>query len=137
MTEEDLAARPLPAVANPITQRKTRPEMPSLAPGQPVSARFAKRPRWYPGIIVQPNADGTYQVLYDDGDVEEAVLRKHIKAASHNDDSGGVGGAAIADAVEEDVIEAWPVAAESDGEVGRVHESHPPSLLSAPLDPSV
>eukprot|EP00962_Isochrysis_galbana_P032584 scaffold10717_cov155-Isochrysis_galbana.AAC.2 len=58
-----------------------------FALGQRVKARFGasgKGPsgtRWYPGTIVLLRPGGLYDVEYDDGDHEEAVLPKYIKGA--------------------------------------------------------
>jgi hypothetical protein len=34
---------------------------------------------WYPGIVRARNADGTYEVEYDDGDTESSVKRKFVR----------------------------------------------------------
>ena len=36
---------------------------------------------WFAGKITKVNQDGTYNVAYDDGDIENAVLARYIKAA--------------------------------------------------------
>ena len=37
---------------------------------------------WYPGVVDAANADGTYAVRYEDGDYEDRIKRKFIKALS-------------------------------------------------------
>jgi hypothetical protein len=39
-----------------------------------VEARFGGGEEWYPGMVFAARADGTYQVNYDDGDVEAPAL---------------------------------------------------------------
>lgn len=34
---------------------------------------------WYPGVITEVGADGTFAVLYDDGDFAPILRRHHIK----------------------------------------------------------
>ena len=36
-------------------------------------ARLGGREKWYGGVVVTDNGDSTFEVKYDDGDVEEAV----------------------------------------------------------------
>lgn len=33
----------------------------------------------YPGTICTSNADGTYKILYDDGDIEDQVAREFVR----------------------------------------------------------
>ena len=42
--------------------------------GQCVEARFGGKNKWYGGVIIKDNGDGTYGVRYDDGDSELAVV---------------------------------------------------------------
>ena len=50
--------------------------------GMMVRAHFAKGSgRWHGGRISAANPDGTYRVAYDDGDVEDAVQPRFIRAA--------------------------------------------------------
>ena len=44
-----------------------------LAVGAVVEARHDAGELWFPGTIAAVNADGTYDVHYDDGDVEHGV----------------------------------------------------------------
>merc|ERR1711988_230080 len=48
-----------------------------LRPGMPVSARYG--PGWFSGEISRRNEDGTYVVLYADGDIRTAVPADNIK----------------------------------------------------------
>ena len=57
----------------------------TLAAGQRVKARFGgnnttKVPSFkkYPGVIVKANKDGSYHILYDDGEEEMCVKRQYI-----------------------------------------------------------
>lgn len=53
----------------------------TLVAGQRVEARFGgnntKVPK-YPGAIVKANKDGSYHILYDDGEEEMNVRRRYI-----------------------------------------------------------
>ena len=60
--------------------------------GQKVEARFGGKSRFYPGTITKSNGDGTYEVLYDDGDSEKKVDASLIKAAAGSSSSSGSGG---------------------------------------------
>jgi hypothetical protein len=53
---------------------------PRLAVGTPVTARFRGSPSMYPGKISCVNEDGTYDVAYDDGGAEAAVVSSFIEA---------------------------------------------------------
>jgi len=50
-------------------------------PGTAVECRFGKTPKFYGGAIEAARADGTYAVLYDDGDREDGVVRRRIRLA--------------------------------------------------------
>jgi hypothetical protein len=54
--------------------------------GDKVEAQFKGKGKHYPGKVKAVNADGTYSVLFDDGDKDEAVADSNIKS------SGGNGG---------------------------------------------
>jgi hypothetical protein len=47
--------------------------------GSKVLARHGAGCNWYPGSITAVNADGTYALLYDDGDIETIRARYQIK----------------------------------------------------------
>jgi hypothetical protein len=51
----------------------------TLPYGTRVQALYSVEEGWYPGIIEAVNDDGTYQVQYDDGDVDESVPLSHIR----------------------------------------------------------
>jgi CheY-like chemotaxis protein len=55
----------------------------ALQPGTAIEARHGGKATYYPGKIHEHNGDGTYKVLYDDGDREIRVTRDLIKAAKH------------------------------------------------------
>jgi hypothetical protein len=48
--------------------------------GEKIEARFGGKNKFYGGRIVKDNGDGTYEVHYDDGDVEKEVkfIRKWV-----------------------------------------------------------
>lgn len=47
--------------------------------GDKVEARFGGRTRWFKATVERENRDGTYHLLYADGDEEKAVDRKLIR----------------------------------------------------------
>ena len=51
-----------------------------FAPGLVVESRFGGKAKYYGAKIVQQNRDGTYEVHYDDGDIEKAVHADYICA---------------------------------------------------------
>ena len=53
--------------------------------GQRVSASWDFGVRWYPGIVAEVHTDETYDILYDDGDVEYRVEAKRVRAAESLD----------------------------------------------------
>lgn len=74
------------ATANPAalqgTQAAPRQQAEQLRAGARVEARFGgmSGSEWYPGVIAAENPDGTFVVAYDDGDVEDAVFRRFLRA---------------------------------------------------------
>ena len=52
-----------------------------LAVGTRVTARYGGDDEFYPGVIAAVNADGTYDVDYDDGDAESGVAAELVVAA--------------------------------------------------------
>ncbi|CBJ31683.1 conserved unknown protein [Ectocarpus siliculosus] len=51
-----------------------------FAVGDKVEARFGGRSRWFRAAVEGKNRDGTYCLLYDDGDVERSVDKKLIRS---------------------------------------------------------
>ena len=50
-----------------------------LVAGAKVEAKFGGRGKFYPGTIEATNPDGTFAILFDDGDKEPKALREHVK----------------------------------------------------------
>ena len=50
-----------------------------LPSGTPVTARFKRGTKWYPGKVNFAHPNGTYAISYDDGDYEESVEPRMIK----------------------------------------------------------
>lgn len=50
-----------------------------LEVGDAVQARYKKGVKWFPGKIKSVHSDGTYDIRYDDGDVEMRVIAAHIE----------------------------------------------------------
>lgn len=54
----------------------------TIAAGDKVEARFGGRSRWFKATVERRNRDGTYHLLYADGDEERAVERDLIRKGS-------------------------------------------------------
>jgi hypothetical protein len=50
-----------------------------LTEGAAVESRHSGQTKWYSGAVDQVNGDGSYTVLYDDGDMEPEVRRYRIR----------------------------------------------------------
>lgn len=57
-----------------------------MKPGIRVRARYRRAHRWYYGVVKSANADGSYDVDYDDGDEEESVQPQDIRPLALIDD---------------------------------------------------
>merc|ERR1712227_1165888 len=53
-----------------------------------VEARYGGKSEYYPGKISRVNADGTLDILYDDGDTERRVRASLIRPLVISDDVG-------------------------------------------------
>ena len=54
--------------------------------GDKIEARYNGKSKWYGGKIKRANIDGTYNVEYDDGDVERNVRPVHIRLSNVSTD---------------------------------------------------
>ena len=50
-----------------------------LREGDKVEARFGGRDKWYKGKITNARSDGTFDILYEDGDTERRVKKRLIR----------------------------------------------------------
>ena len=80
------AAAPAPAPApSPSKKRPQTPKEPldesnaPLSPGMAVEARFRGRGKIYKGKLLQQNENGSFKVMYDDGDVDEELPREMVR----------------------------------------------------------
>jgi len=70
----------------------------SFEVGQHVEAKFGGR-KWFKGTVMKVNKDGTYSIMYDDGDKEPRVKSEHVreliveKKKKKDSDSEGEGNA--------------------------------------------
>ena len=51
-----------------------------FARGDKVEARYGGKSKWYKGKIARVNANGTFDVTYDDGDSERGIRASMIRA---------------------------------------------------------
>jgi tRNA A-37 threonylcarbamoyl transferase component Bud32 len=65
--------------------------------GQRVEARYGGKPQFYGGRIEAKRPDGTYSIIYDDGDSEVAVQPDFIRGVGGGP-SGGMGGMGLGQA---------------------------------------
>jgi hypothetical protein len=91
--KDEVEEDPALAICKEDEPLKTIPDLPAsevedeeieggkLAVGTTIEANFASEGQYFPGEIVKVNADGTYGILYDDGDRESKVRRDLIKVA--------------------------------------------------------
>lgn len=63
------------------TSRNREAEDEDLQRGDKVEARYGGKSKWYAGKISRVNANGTYDIAYDDGDSERAVRRNMVRLA--------------------------------------------------------
>ena len=52
----------------------------SLQEGDAVEARYRGGSKWYPGKIARERRDGTFDIAYDDGEREDAVASRNVRA---------------------------------------------------------
>ena len=50
-----------------------------IAVGDEVEARFRGNNKWYPGVVEKENLDGTFDIMYDDGDLDRSVKRSFVR----------------------------------------------------------
>merc|ERR1712100_423104 len=54
-------------------------EADEIEEGDKIEARFGGRSRWFKGKITRKNSDGTFDILYNDGDRERKVKKDLIR----------------------------------------------------------
>ena len=59
---------------------------PSFEQGQRIEARFGGGGEWYPGVVVVVAANHTYDLRYDDGDIERGVPASLVRVARETDE---------------------------------------------------
>ena len=58
--------------------------------GMEVEARFEGRMKWFKGTIMNTRSDGTYDIKYEDGDLERRVKRHLIRVVGGASSGGAV-----------------------------------------------
>ena len=99
LLDDAAPAPPAPAAPAPAPTEPTSPTSPTgysddaedfedesdddneeaIGVGVQVEARFGGEEDWYPGSVKAVNADGTYQIAYDDGDEEDSVAPEYVR----------------------------------------------------------
>ncbi|KAK7240871.1 peptide-aspartate beta-dioxygenase [Aureococcus anophagefferens] len=76
--EEPAAEEPAAATPAKAAAASPRPAAAPLEAGAAVFCRFQQDAEFYPATVVRDNGDGTYAVLFDDGDEDDAANRRAI-----------------------------------------------------------
>ena len=50
-----------------------------LSAGSKIEARHGGKEKWFPGSVDKVNGDGTYVIVYDDGDKEQSVAGYRVR----------------------------------------------------------
>eukprot|EP00939_MAST-03C_sp_MAST-3C-sp1_P004159 g4159.t1 len=58
----------------------------AFSEGQKVKAKYAGK-KWFPGTVKRIREDGTYDILYDDGDTEKRVKAEWVRALEENEEA--------------------------------------------------
>lgn len=67
-----------------LTEEELR-NRPAIVEGQQVQARFMGGIYWFDATVTKDNNNGTFSVLYSDGDEESAVLSEYIRFEHYTD----------------------------------------------------
>ena len=67
----------------------------ALAFGAAITANYQSSGQWFPGKVMGIREDGTYDILYDDGDGESGVPRDRIRAEGEGVEESAASGAAV------------------------------------------
>ena len=78
------ASAPAPAAASSSSG--------SFSVGAKVECKFGRKGNWYPGVIEAENGDGTYAVLFDDGDKEPKAKPENLRPLGALASSGAADG---------------------------------------------
>jgi hypothetical protein len=65
-----------------VAPQQQSPPGAGIAVGSKVEARYRRGEDWYPGTIVQRLPDGSYAVLYEDGDAEDGVTTDCLRVTA-------------------------------------------------------
>jgi len=71
-----------PGASDDESSEASAPQGPGFGIGEHVEGNFAGQGSWFPGKITVSNSDGTYDILYDDGDAEKSVPSSLIRSAA-------------------------------------------------------
>jgi hypothetical protein len=81
--DERPAHHATPHAAHPtVSQQQHSLQGVGIAVGSKVDARYRRGEDWYPGTVVQRLPDGSYAVLYDDGDAEDGVTADCLRVTA-------------------------------------------------------
>ena len=81
--------------SNIVSDKLEKPESSSssdikFSEGDKVEARYRGREKWYPGKIDRDHCDGTYDILYDDGEKETKVQADLIRIKPESSSSSDI-----------------------------------------------
>ena len=61
------------------TNSQAKPQQQPLKPGDAIEANYGGGGSWFPGRVGSVNADGTFDIRYDDGDAEQGVSAELVR----------------------------------------------------------
>ena len=76
---EELVDRAMAAITAPTVVPGAGTNSNSIVDGSKIEVNYYGSDIWYPGIVSRSNGDGTFDIIYDDGDQETAVVEGRIR----------------------------------------------------------
>lgn len=89
----DVALQPRYVRSTRTTDRQSNDRKKKLHKGSLVQAQYGGKQKWYPGTIESVHSDGTFDILYDDGDQEKRVASDKVRPAAPKSDDDTTDGA--------------------------------------------
>ena len=80
------------SVVSPTKRPRAQRDVDAFRRGDTVEARYGGKSKWYKGSILRANPDGTYGILYDDGDREDSVALHLVRRTRSSSDALGDSG---------------------------------------------
>ena len=81
---EELVERAMAFITAPIVVPGEETISKSIVDGSKIEANFYGRGKWYLGRVSRSNGDGTFDIVYNDGDQETAVDEGRIRLSDRD-----------------------------------------------------